>query len=168
MDAASCTRAGPSGKLSRGFTLLELLLVLSITALASAGVSLAFKDSASTELEQEASRLAALLDGARAASQRSGQALRWSPVPGGFQWEGLDAGARWDGQPWPQGWTSAEVFAQVEGAAAVTLGPEPVIAPQRVWLGSNRAPSLRLAVASDGVRGFEVQPAAPAESSAAP
>ena len=159
---ASWTRHRPQGKLSRGFTMLELLLVLAITALASAAVSLAFRDSASTELEQDAVRLAALLDGARAASQRSGVVLRWSPVPNGFRWEGT---AGLGNSRWPEGWASPDLFAQVEGGSALVLGPEPVIAAQRVWLGSSRAPALRLAVATDGVRGFEVQRAAPAPES---
>ena len=42
---------------SRGFTLLELLVVLSIVALATAGAGLAMRDSGQTQLEREAARL---------------------------------------------------------------------------------------------------------------
>ena len=46
----------------RGFTLLELLVVISIVALATAGVGLAMRDSGQALLERDAARLAALLD----------------------------------------------------------------------------------------------------------
>ena len=50
----------------RGFTLLELLVVVSLVALATAGVSLALPDPAATQLEREAQRLTALLEAGRA------------------------------------------------------------------------------------------------------
>ena len=42
---------------STGFTLLELLVVISIMALATAGVSLAIRDGGERQLEREAERL---------------------------------------------------------------------------------------------------------------
>ena len=57
---------------SRGFTLLELLVVISIMALATAGVGLAMRDGGQTQLEREAARLAALLESARAQSRAGG------------------------------------------------------------------------------------------------
>ena len=50
----------------RGFTLLELLVVLSIMALATVGVGLAMRDGTQAQLERDAERLAALLESARA------------------------------------------------------------------------------------------------------
>ena len=47
---------------AKGFTLLELLVVVAIIALATAGVSFALRDSQATQLEREAQRLAALLE----------------------------------------------------------------------------------------------------------
>ena len=61
----------------RGFTLLELLVVLAIVAMASAGVGFAMRDSGQAQLEREAQRLAALLESARARSQALGIPLRW-------------------------------------------------------------------------------------------
>ena len=55
-----------------GFTLLELLVVISIIALATAGVGIAMRDSGQTLIEREAARLAALLESARAQSRASG------------------------------------------------------------------------------------------------
>jgi general secretion pathway protein H len=46
----------------RGFTLVELLVVVALIAIASGLASLALRDPAASQLEQEASRLAALLE----------------------------------------------------------------------------------------------------------
>lgn len=51
----------PLSPTSRGFTLLELMVVISIMAIAAAGVSLSLRDSGQAQLEREAERLAALL-----------------------------------------------------------------------------------------------------------
>ncbi|MBL8365900.1 MAG: type II secretion system protein, partial [Comamonas sp.] len=52
----------------RGFTLLELLVVLAIVGLAMAGVALALRDNGGALLEREGERLAALLEAGRAQS----------------------------------------------------------------------------------------------------
>ncbi|EER57631.1 general secretion pathway protein H, partial [Acidovorax delafieldii 2AN] len=64
---------------ARGFTLLELLVVISIMALATAGVSLALRDSGQTQLEREAARLAALLESA--GPSRAGRAYPCAGAP---------------------------------------------------------------------------------------
>jgi general secretion pathway protein H len=53
-------------------TLLELMVVIAIMGLATAGVSLAMRDTAGEQLSREAERLAALLEAGRAASRASG------------------------------------------------------------------------------------------------
>ena len=73
--------AGSSHFMSRGFTLLELLVVVAIIAIATAGVSFALRDSEATQLEREAQRLAALLESARAQSRSSGVPVRWYATP---------------------------------------------------------------------------------------
>ncbi len=55
-----------------GFTLIELLVVITLIAIASSVVTLAMRDPAATRLEQEAARLAALLESARAEARASG------------------------------------------------------------------------------------------------
>ncbi len=139
-------------RIARGFTLLELLVVVAIIALASAGVSFALRDTSQTALEREAQRLAALFESARAQSRASGQAVRWQPTPGGFKFEGLADNAL------PRQWLSGDVA--VAGQARVQLGPEPIIGRQEVVLYSTLHPGNPLRVSTDGVRPFSVQPLA--------
>ena len=133
---------------SFGFTLLELLVVVAIIAMASAGVSLALRDSADTQLEREAQRLAALLESARAQSRTSGRPVQWRAVADGFRFDGLAAEAL------PQRWL--EPTTQVRGPGLLQLGPEPIIGRQQIVLGSAALPNRSLRIATDGLRPFAV------------
>ena len=135
---------------SKGFTLLELLLVVAIIAVASAGVSFALRDSGQTVLEREAQRLAALLESGRARSLASGVPVLWRVTPTGFVFEGLAAGSL------PDAWLSQDVT--VAGPAALLLGPEPIIGPQAVRLVLSKQRDQSLTVMTDGVRPFSVVP----------
>ncbi len=132
-----------------GFTLLELLIVLAIMAVATAGVSLALRDGSSRALEREAQRLAALFESARAQSRMRASPVRWHTTATGFAFDGLPAAAL------PSAWLGDDV--QAPGAGTVVLGPEPVIGAQQVRLVSISEPSRSLWVATDGVRPFSVQ-----------
>ena len=72
-----------------GFTLLELLVVVAIMALATAGVGLSLRDSSQTQLEREAQRLSALLESARAQSRMTANPVRWTTTPTGFRFDGI-------------------------------------------------------------------------------
>ena len=143
--------------LSAGFTLLELLVVIAIMAMATAGVSLALRDSAETALEREAQRLAVLFESARAQSRASGVPVYWQTTPDGFRFEGMTD------QALPNRWLSEGV--QVRGVQRVQLGPEPIIGPQVVELASvnqnataSGSSAVRLLrVSTDGLRPFAVQ-----------
>ena len=135
-------------KVGRGFTLLELLLVVAIIAVASAGVSFAMRDTAQTQLEREAVRLAALLESGRTRSMATGVPVRWRTTASGFTFDGLPMGAL------PEAWLSPDIAASVP--AQIVLGPEPIIARQSVRLVLSSQPSRALTVGTDGVRPFSV------------
>jgi general secretion pathway protein H len=141
---------------ARGFTLLELIVVIAIIAMATAGVSFALRDSSAATLDREADRLAALLESARAQSRASGVAVRWRIVEGGnFVFDGLPPDAL------PGGWASGGISAQASLAgggpvAAVQLGPDPIIPAQEIVLYSEGPPARSLRVATDGLRPFTV------------
>lgn len=140
----------PGGRGSRGFTLIELLVVVAIIAIASAGVSLALRDSGATQLEREAQRLAALLESGRAQSRSTGVPVLWTPTEGGFRFDGAPAGLL------PQRWLADTT--QVRGSVTLQLGPEPIIGRQEVVLESTALPGRSLRVATDGLRPFAITP----------
>ncbi len=151
----------------RGLTLIELLIVIALVALGAAVVSLALRDPSAARLEEEAARLATLLESARTEARAAGLAVRWVPAQAadatgvdeggaGFRFVGLPAGFAL-----PTRWLEPRVTAQVLGAAALVLGPDAILPPQRVVLALD---DRRLEIGSDGVGPFAVQPPAePAE-----
>jgi len=144
--AGNKSRVGRSFAL--GFTLLELLVVVTIIALATAGVSFAIRDSQSTQLEREGQRLAALLESARAQSRATGAPVRWVAAAGGFHFEGLQPGAL------PEQWLSPSTL--VQGNAVLVLGPDPIIGRQQVVIAQSDAPGRQLRIATDGLRPFRI------------
>lgn len=136
-----------------GFTLLELLVVLAIVAIASAGVVFALRDAAGDPLDREGQRLAALLESARARSRLGGMPVRWVAGDDGFRFEGLPRDTL------PQNWLHPDT--RVSGRGVLVLGPEPVIGPQAVELASAARPGHTVRVATDGLRPFTATPQTP-------
>ncbi len=153
--------ARPAAHRSQGFTLLELLVVVAIIAIASAGVVLTLRDNTASNLERDAQRLAAMLESGRAQSRMQGTPVVWRAVPGGFVMDGLSP-------PLPrQSWLSTDTT--VSGVlhpgakdrstdTMLTLGPEPLLEPQAVVLSSRSQAAVRLQLATDGLRPFAVVP----------
>ena len=144
-----------------GFTLIELLVVIALIAIGTAAVSFTLRDSAETVLERDAERLAALFESARARSRASGMPVKWHPAAltsashantnaTGFVFEGLPPNTL------PSEWLSPQT--QVDAAAVVVLGPDPIIGPQSVLL---RANDRQLWVSTDGLQPFKVKRVAP-------
>jgi general secretion pathway protein H len=136
---------------ARGFTLLELLVVLMIVGIAASMTTLALRDGDASRLEEEGARLAALFESARARARAEGTEVLWQPsreIGSGFSFTGLppDSGI-------PTHWLDDRTRGQIIGAPVIRLGPEPVIGAQRVAL---RIEDRQLVLATDGLGPFVV------------
>ena len=136
-----------------GFTLIELMVVVALIAVASAVTSLALRDPASTRLEHEGARLVALLEAARTEARGSGLTASWEPRTD----QDGQTGFRFNGLPptsdLPTRWLTDGVTADIPGARAVQLGPEPLIGAQSIVLHLGQQ---RLVLATDGLGPFVV------------
>ena len=145
---ALCLRPRRGG----GFTLIELIVVMAIVAIATSLVSLALRDGAQARLDEEGTRLSALLEAARAEARASGITVRWTLADpqasdgANFRFIGLPPSTAL-----PTRWLNDGVSAEVVGARALLLGPEPVLPAQRVVL---QLDDRRLVLASDGLSAF--------------
>ena len=137
--------------LQRGFTLLELMVVTALIAVAVGMATLALRDADANRLEEEGARLAALFEGARARARAEGSEVLWQPnreTGIGFQFAGLPAEAGL-----PSRFLDERTRAEIIGAPVLRLGPEPVIGAQRVVL---RIEERQLVLATDGLGPFVV------------
>lgn len=137
---------------ARGFTLIELMVVMALVAISIATVTFAIPDPSNTRLEREAARLIALLESARTQARAGAMTVLWVPQPNGpeadYQFLGMPPAL----MP-PLKWLEPEVRAEVVGAKSIVLGPEPVIGPQSVIL---RIDAKQIIVATDGLSPFDV------------
>ena len=134
-----------------GFTLIELMVVVALIAIASAAAILSLRSGPSAALERDAQRLAAVLEAARAQARASDVRVLWQAQAEGFVLRGQPGQANPAWQPW----LSPET--RVRSSGAVALGPEPLIGPQGIELYAASQPEQRLWVHSDGLRPFAVR-----------
>jgi general secretion pathway protein H len=157
--------SAPGSEPAAGFTLVELLIVLVLLALASGLAGLALRDGRETRLEREAVRLSALLEAGRAASRASGVAVRFElatpgssasrngEAPVAFRFVGLPPDALPAGH-----WLEPDTQAEIPSARALVLGPEPLIPAQRLVI---KLDGQQRVVATDGLAAFAPLPLAP-------
>ena len=146
----------------RGLTLLELLVVLAIIAISSAGVALALRDNAQTQLEREAQRLIAKLEAARVQSRAQGVPLIWRATASGFVIETQVVSS--DFMEQSENWLFADMSIGISaGMKAITLGPEPIIPPATITLSklsgqTSDAKPMNLRIGTDGLQPFHRLP----------
>lgn len=118
-----------------GLTLLELLVVLAIVALASAGVLQAWSSSPDRALDRQAAQLQAQIEAVRAYARAAGitATLEWDD--NGVRWTGLPEHALPE-LPRQQPWLRAGTHAWLEPTALTSLviDPEPMGSPWRLTL----------------------------------
>ncbi|OZB47299.1 MAG: type II secretion system protein GspH [Thiomonas sp. 14-66-4] len=114
--AGSSAAMAGRGARQRGFTLVELLVVLLVMALLTGLAALALPRSGQDSMQREADRLAALLDAARQQAAARGEPLAWAPGAAGYTFL----------QPSPTGW--------------VPLNDAPLVARAWQWLGAGGTP----------------------------
>lgn len=132
----------------RGFTLLELLVVLTLLAIISGSVMLAISGGQERHIQREAERVAAMLEAARAESRAAGVAVRAILQDGGISFS-----HRPDVHTWLYPATRASLETE-----SLLLGPEPLIAPQRLTLTLGQQ---RVHIATNGLAPFSVVTHAP-------
>lgn len=147
---------------ARGFTLLELMVVVAMIAITTAVVGFAVPDPAATRLEREGVRLVALLESARTQARAGAMTVLWIPqgqdTEADYQFIGLPPAL----QPNLR-WLEREVRAEVVAGRSIVLGPEPVIGAQSVLL---RLGERQIVIGTDGLSPFAVLMGEPAEDDA--
>lgn len=127
----------------RGFTLLEVMVVVCIIAVLSSIVVIAALPGEAALAEKEARRLAALLELASAEARASGQTIAWSPERDGYSfWRRSDEG-EWlrfpDASPYRQRSFGADTAIAGE---RVMLSPYGLQAPLEVTISGGKAQIL--------------------------
>jgi len=149
------SRGGARAGAARGFTLIELMIVVALIAVAAGVVSLALREPSNTRIQAEAQRLIELLESARAESRASGLAVHWVPseVDETTHFRFFVPGSKHSPTDLPTRWLDPQARAEVVDAAVLQLGPEPLIGAQRVVL---RLGDQRRVLATDGLGPFAV------------
>lgn len=143
----------------RGFTLLELLVVLVIVAVSASLAMLALPPTNRNALEQDSAQLAALMDAARSYAAAVQAPVRLEAHSEGYQFIGIVNG-NWqvlDGDLRPRSFLTQGAMLDA-GKNGVLLGPEPVGEPVSIHIAIGIAGAVEgRSIVSDGASPFFVQ-----------
>ncbi len=148
-------------RVQRGFTLLELMVVLVIIAVSASLALLALPPTNRNALDQDSAQLAALLDAARSYAAAVQAPVRLETTPDGYQFVGIVRGS-WqvlEGELRPRSFLTTGAQLSLPATSArdgLLLGPEPVSDPSQVSIALGAEGRT---VSSDGASPFLVAPA---------
>ena len=136
----------------RGFTLLELLVVLVLVALGSAGVALALRTTPQQQLQEESQRLIAWLEAARIQARSQGRLVRARLQPDSITVLGLpEVTLAQPRLPW--------LYPQTQAVPTeLVLGPEPILPAQSLRLQHSQDAQAVVQIGTQGLQPFAVQP----------
>jgi general secretion pathway protein H len=153
----------PHRKSSRGFTLIEMLVVLMIAGLLIAVVALAPSRNKRTDLNEEAQRLATLLESADDEAQVRSASIAWEPVDGGYRFFQRAENGKWlplnDDVLGPHRWDTEVTGVSIHytggaGIQRVVFGDESIEVPVTITLHSG---AVSLLVVGTGIGNFAVR-----------
>ncbi|WP_120344605.1 GspH/FimT family pseudopilin [Paraburkholderia fungorum] len=162
-DAAAARHKTRHRARQRGFTLLEMLVVLLIAGLLLAVVGLAPTRNRNTDLTEEAQRLASMFESALDEAQVRSSPIAWQPVGGGYRFLRRAANGTWqplaDSVLGAHRWetdVTAVTIRYADGAAVqrIVFGEESIDAPVTVTLYSG---AVHVRVISTGIGSFGVR-----------
>ena len=156
-EPASTLKADSPVRVTPGFTLLELMLVLLVIGLISGLVALRWPNPPLRDLRLDAERLAAQLDILRQQAWSQGQPLIWKANESGYGWSAAaqpaEANALASSASNQAHWLSPLTRAQTPH---LLLPSEPVSGPLVVELRSIGQPALRILIEARGLSPFQV------------
>ncbi|WP_176060813.1 type II secretion system minor pseudopilin GspH [Paraburkholderia sp. BCC1876] len=154
----------PARHTQRGFTLLEMMVVLLIVGLLVAVVTLAPSRNRRTDLAEEAQRLASLLESAGDEAQVRSSPMAWQPIAGGYRFYRRTEDGAWkpvaDDLFGPHRWSTEVTGVSVrytgsnEPVSRVVFGDESIGVPVTITLSSE---GVRLLVVGTGIGNFVVR-----------
>ncbi len=128
----------------RGFTLIELMVVLVIIGIASAAVGLSLKPDPLQPLRKDAERLVQVLQVAQAEARADGRPITWQPTAKGFAFsrrtpsgDAIDD-LRGDALLRPRAWETPGLHVRIEPGQRLILNAEWITPPLRLVLSDGR------------------------------
>jgi len=136
----------------KGFTLIELMVVLVIIGIASAAIGLSIKPDPLSLLRKDAERLARALEVAQAEARADGRPIRWLTDSQGYRFNrqddqgGVEQFSR-DPQLRPTPWQSTPMQVRLDPGKSLVLDAEWIAPPLRLSLsdGQHRISVVRSA-----------------------